>query len=398
MLILLGAALACTKTVPSQDRVEPTFLYVELLSGETGSAEAPLPFTTEPQPFSLRVTAQDLHGDPYPMSGDLTVKALPGVREGSPYLSMVDGVWEGEVRIRNGFGPTRIWVSDEGDLDGSSTRPPSFATGVTEPIWYQIPTLAELNRTDDHETNQLEKQFTEIRCEDRDVRVTAVGTAGFWVTDLADPLGSYNNLFIYTFSRPDEDDAETGLRGVYVGRRLSLLTGANQEYLATTQLSFPKYEVSEDAEVEMPAPSALTLAECGDNDTLEGYESGLVTLSGVRIPATFTGNSEDYLDYLAYGQWPVVFNEGDDCAFYVDSGVSNPDFRPEAGVELAQVTGTLFEVWGKWILLPRDSADLGIGAAGPPRPGAASPGAGRPLPRPRPAPSRTPSPRPASEP
>lgn len=123
MLILLGAALACTKTVPSQDRVEPTFLYVELLSGETGSAEAPLPFTTEPQPFSLRVTAQDLHGDPYPMSGDLTVKALPGVREGSPYLSMVDGVWEGEVRIRNGFGPTRIWVSDEGDLDGSTVIP-----------------------------------------------------------------------------------------------------------------------------------------------------------------------------------------------------------------------------------------------------------------------------------
>lgn len=383
MPLFFALALACTRTVSAPDRVEPTFLYVELLEGQTGSAEAPLPFTTEAQTLRLRVSAQDLHGDPYPLNGDLTVKVLPGVREGSPWLEMVDGVWEGEVQLRNGFGPTRVWISDEGDKDETSGRRPSYATGVTEPIWYVPPTLAELNRTDDHETNQLEKQFTELLCEGRDVRVSAVGTAGFWVTDLADPAGSYNNLFVYTFSRPDEDDADSGLRGVYVGRRLQLLTGANQEYLATTQLSFPKYEVSDDAEVDMPAPAELDLSSCGMNDVLEGYESGLVTLNNVRVPSTFTTGSEDHSDYLAYGQWPVVFNEGDRCAFYVDSGVSNPDFVPQAGTELTQVTGMLFEVWGKWILLPRDADDLGLSAAaGPPGPGGSL---GRPLPRPRPA-------------
>ena len=270
---------------------------------------------------------------------------------------------ETDVTFKNGFGPTRVWFSDLGDKDIDSGRKASFATGVSEPIWFTIPTLSELNRTDDHETNQLAQQFTEVRCLDREVRVTTVGTDGFWVTDMADPEGSYNSMFIYTFNRPDEDSAETGKRGIYVGRRLTLLTGSNQEYLATTQLSFPTYEVSDDAEITMPDPALLPSAACGDNDALEGYEGGLVRVEDATVPTSFKSGTEEYDDYLAYGQWPITLSTG--CTLYVESGAV-PEYTPRGGDALGLAQGTLSEVWGKWIIQPRDAADLNLTPSGPP--------------------------------
>ncbi|MCB9609842.1 MAG: hypothetical protein H6716_24855 [Polyangiaceae bacterium] len=376
MLVIL-ALMACTEA-PLPERIEPTFLQVELIEGETGTAEAPQPFSTEVQSRTMRVTALDVNGDPTSFDGDLTVRVRPGRLEMSPWVTVEGGVWEGEVLTRNSFGPARVWFSDEGDKDQDSGRLPSFATGVAEALYFELPTLSEMNDIDDHETNQLAGEFAELRCEDRDVRVLAVGTAGFWITDLADEPGSHNYLFVYTFSRPEDE--------VEVGRRLSLLTGATQEYLATTQLSFPHYEVAEDEAVEMPAPAELDGDACRNNDLLEGYESGLVTLTDVRVPDTFVSGSEDYEDYLAYGQWPIAAS-GASCDYYVNTSVSIPDYTPQAGAEFASVTGTLTEVWGRWILNPRGAEDLLTGAGGPPAPPTA--GARASMPRPRPRPSDT---------
>ena len=340
---------------------------------EVGSEESPLDFSSEERLVPLSVAVLDHNGDPLDFNGTLALDVRPGTLTGAPNITATNGTWSGQVGIKNGFGPTRIWVTDSAPLGGETT--PSYATGVTDPLHFQIPTLGEMNRTDDHETNQLQKEFAEIRVSDRNARVTAVGTAGFWVTDMDDAAGEHNSLFVYTFSKPDND--------VEVGKRLTLLTGNNQEYLATTQISFPTYEVSDENAMAMPAPSVLDSTLCGATDLLEGYESALVQLENVQVPTGFgtSLSDEDYADYLAYGQWPVTHGSG--CTFYVNSAVQCPDFVPTDSLDLSQITGLLSEVWDKWIVNIRSANDLPAGlCAGPEGPSFADePGPTLPLPR-----------------
>jgi hypothetical protein len=338
-----------------EGRIEPTFIYVELLEESTGTEEAPLAFTSEPVELQVRVTTLDIDGNPYTaFNGDLTLDIRPGDVEQDPKVTLADGVYEGPITITNGFGPTRVWFSDLGDKDIDSERPISFATGVSEPIYYHFPTVGEMNRIDDHETNQLDGEFAELRVDDRDVRVSHVAADGFWVRDLDDPEGGYNSLFVYTFSAPDD--------AIQLGRRLTQLNGNNQEYLATTQFSFPDYKVGDDDAVEMPAPALLEWSSCGDSDFLEGYEGTVVRLEGARIPSSFVSGSEEYEDYLSYGQWPVesVSDQGSSCNFFVENSTSVPYFYPTefVGQELDYVQGMLIEIWGTWILLIRDEEDL----------------------------------------
>ena len=376
LLLGLAALTGCQTTFEGPSR-NPAFIQVSLAeSQETGTAENPLPFSSESVEVSVIVETLDSEGEPWPFSGVLTAAVRPAKFEGNPWIEVTDGRWEGSVTIRNGYGPTRVWFSDKGDMSSGEVEP-TWATGVSDPIHYEFPTIAEMNRHDDPETNNLAGEFAELRIEDRQVVVTAVGTSGFWVTDMMDEPGGYNSLFIYSFSAPEPE--------IQLGRRLTLLTGANQEYLATTQLSFPTYEVSDEEPVTPPAASDIS-EFCGDEMDLEGYESALVTATGAKIPTNFGAdpNDEDYLDYINYGQWPVVLPSG--CTFYVDSSVPCPGFRPTAGVELPGLTGLLNQVWDKAIFLIRDGNDLPAGlcdgdAAGPPTPS-------RPLPREAPLPRR----------
>ncbi|HJN76903.1 MAG TPA: hypothetical protein QGF58_23455 [Myxococcota bacterium] len=350
MLLLFS----CAQTVPT-DRVEPTFIYVTVLAEDLGTAESPLPFSSETALLPVRVETLDVDGDPYPHTGDLVVKVRPGRLDQAQWVTVTDGVYEGEIAFGNGFASTRVWFSDEGDKDAESQRQPSFATGVSDPpLWYALPTLSEINTIDDVESNQLEGEFTEVRAIDREVRVTAVGTNGFWITDTADDVGSYNNLFVYTFSRPRDE--------VVLGARLTLLTGANQEYLGTTQLSFPTYEVADEETGEVPDPATLSASDCADLAVLEGHESSVVRFEDLQVPSTFGPGDGDYEDWVEYGQWPVG-----DC-LYVDNSVTIPDFVPQAGQDIAYVQGMLNQVFDKWIVLPREADDLAPAAGGPPSP------------------------------
>jgi hypothetical protein len=350
---MLLTLLACATQTFDSTRVEPTFVYVTVLTEELGDIDNPLPFTTETVPMKVRVETLDVDGDPYPFTGDLSVKVRPGILEQEKWISLQDGVFEGDIQLRNGFGPTRLWFSDEGDKDSATGRQPSFATGVTDPpLYYALPTLAEMNRIEDVESNQLAGEFAEIRTLDRDVRVSAVGVNGYWITDMADEPGSYNNLFVYTFSKPSDETV--------VGARVTLLTGSNQEYLGSTQLSFPTYEIGEDALVDPPEPVVIDASNCADLASLEGLESAIVRLEDVAVPDNFSGSDEEYLDYVEYGQWPVG-----DC-FFVDNNVTIPDFVPTAGLEIPYVQGVLNQVFDKWIVLPREPDDLSVAAGGPP--------------------------------
>jgi hypothetical protein len=360
MIALTLSLVACLETGQA-DRVEPTFLEVVLDSSvEPGTLEEPLPFSSEPTTVALSVTALDRNADPVDFTGTLTLNVRPGSLENLPWIEMDGSSWSGSVSFRNGFGPTRIWVSDEGDLDIESPRQPSFAAGVSEPLFYEIPTLSELNTHEDPEKNQLDGEFAEVKCEGQDVRISAVGTNGFWATDMADAPSSYNSLFVYTFSKPQPE--------VVVGAQLGLLTGNDQEYLGTTQFSFPTYEVTDEPTVEPPTALEITSDHCdswkADANALEPMESALVTINAATVPSSFVEGDEDFSDYENYKQWPVQV-VGGDCTFFVSSKAACPLFQPTANDNYASVTGMLNQVWDKWILVVRSSDDLPEGVCDP---------------------------------
>jgi len=338
----------------------------------TGSQEAPLPFSSDVTEVTIIAETLDHNGDHWDYNGNLTVETRPAKLEGSPWAEIVDGRWEGTVSIRNGYGPTRIWLSDKGEMSPADYEP-TWATGVSDPLYFEFPTIGEMNRTDDPETNHLDGEFAELRIEDRSVIVTAVGTNGFWVSDTMDAQGEHNSLFIYSFSAPGEE--------IELGKRLTLLTGANQEYLATTQLSFPTFDVADEPAITPPAASNIE-DHCGDEMLLEGYESAVVTVSGSSVPSGFgtDPNDEDYTDYLDYGQWPITLSNG--CTLYVDSSVPCPGFRPTDSLALSNVSGLLNQVWDKWIILIRDGDDLPAGMCASSQTNTETPPApSRPLPR-----------------
>ena len=380
--LLAGLALtlpACTGDQTAKERIEPTFIHVEL-SGDLGTADAPLAFTVAPVAWPVTVTTQDVDGNPYPFAGDLKIRTRPGTLDMDSWVTLTDGTWTGDVEMHAGFGPTRIWFGDEGDKNTDSTREPSWATGVSDPITYALPTIAEMQKNDDVETNNLVGEFAELRVSDRQVVVTALGTSGFWVTDLADPLGSYNSLFVYTFNEP---------RDVALGDQIIQLGGGNNEYLGATQLSWPTYATADGVSLTVPDATQLDGTSGCDDATMEGLEASLVEISGGSIPSTFVEGSEDYDTYLEYGQWPVTTSDGT-CTIYVSSETTAPDFTPTTHVgETISVRGMVTQIWDTWIIQLRSADDLTLSAALPSLPSPAQTRMSPPRPRSRPNPPST---------
>lgn len=337
--------LACT--APTRERVEPSFIEVHLAAPETaGTDEDRLPFSADARSIGLSVSTLDVEGNAYPFAGSLTLDVRPGRLADSGRIQLDNGAWSGTIETEASFGPARFWAKDEDVTDG---RTPSYSAGVSEASWYALPTIAEMQATDNHETNQLAGEFSELRVEDRQVVVTALDAAGFWISDLLDAPGNYAGLYAYTFQKPAEE--------IVVGARLTLLTGQNQEYLAATQLSFPTFTVAEGESLAPPAATELTDQFCGDDNEMEKFEGSLVRATLPSIPATFTADSSAYQDYVDYGQWPLTVGG---CELYVESAATVPDFFPveHAGESLTQVEGMLKEVYGKWIFIILDASGI----------------------------------------
>jgi hypothetical protein len=211
--------------------------------------------------------------------------------------------------------------------------------------------------------------------------VLAAGQDGMWVTDLDDPQGDYNALYVYTYNKPEYASPEGEMADEDVayaepGQQLASLGGGNQEYLATSQLAFPQYDFTGEV-LEVPDPILLEPGDPCSEDIMERLEGSLVKATDLSIPEFDYGEGSDYYEY---GQWPVSFSSGD-CTLYVESGATIPGYAPtdHIGESLAYVQGMLAEIWGAWIVLPRDEDDI-AGASASPRPALAP---ARPRARPR---------------
>jgi hypothetical protein len=370
---ILFALFGCTQTVTST--LSDKMYFMEVSVEDTTDNTEPLPFFAEPIERTLSVKTLDGNGDDFAFTGDLKVTVRPGrlASDQDPWVSVENGqIVEGDetIRFQAAFGPTRIWLSDEGDKDQTSEREPTFATGVSEVLNFTFPTIAEFNKTTDtngeayiqNTTNHLVSEFTEVNLANRDVIATVVSPNGFWVTDVDDynnsEDGGFASLYVYTFSKPT---------GVEVGSRITKLTGGNQEYLGSTQLSFPEYEVDENLALDLvPEPKTLTTAQaCNtsnreyDNHRMESFESALVRIESATI--AFNGDADEIADYLDYGQWPVTISDGSTpCTMYVDSSALSYAFDPIAldGTDIGAVTGVLNQIWSNWIIILTDDESL----------------------------------------
>ncbi|MFH1463426.1 MAG: hypothetical protein ABIO70_03475 [Pseudomonadota bacterium] len=372
--LLAPLALGCHSTVHVDANVL-SFLQVSVLDELTATQGAPFAFTDQPVTYRVRVEALDRNADPAPFRGTLSVKTQPGDLISDDEATLVEGVWEGDVTLQYPFGPTHIWFTDDQGDDETTIehidhppwvevrqgRAPTFVSGVSDALWYELPTVAQVQAYDDHEKGPLVGEYTSVRCVDRRVIVLAVGEDGMWVTDLDDPRGDYNSLYIYTYNKPEYatpegDIVDEELSFAEAGQRLASLGGGNQEYLATTQLAFPQYDFYEGEILEVPEPIVLEPDDLCSNEIMERFEGNLVRAPGLTVPDFDYGEGSDFYEY---GQWPLEFDAGG-CELYAETSVSVPEYAPSEhiGEHLDYIQGMLMEVWGKWIILPRDADDI----------------------------------------
>jgi len=383
----------CTTSGGAVERLEPTFIEV---SGTTdGGTASALAYSNEVRTISVSGATLDRDAEPYAYDGWVEVTAKPGIVKSVSGATQTEDAWggthwyvrarEGSVQVTvdvaSGFGDTRVWltaVPDPNVPDEAS----SMATGVTESFPIQLPTIPELQDVTHLDIDRpytdspLSGEFVTIRTADRQVVVTDLDTKGFWAADLgavgeepATEAGAYRGLYVYTFNKPE---------GVAIGDRLGLLGGGVQEYVGTTQLSFPIYESMEGETLPVPDAAVLPVDGTGassaclsdsepNNMLLEAFESSLVTIPSATIPATFKempagqDSHEDFSSYADYWQWPVDLPGG--CKFMVVSNTAVPDFDPmaNAGQTVGPITGLLKYVRAlgdRWIIVVRGPEDM----------------------------------------
>jgi len=293
-LLLIFLLTSCVQTERSTQS-GPLFFEVEFTGDPAGLDPAnPAPFTTEAVGYQVRVTAIGANREPMDWNGPVQIKATPGVIESSETIVLTAGQATTTIDIALAFDELRIWVSDEGDED----TPGSYASGVAPAVHIALPTIAQLQQPlSNDDASPLVHNYVPIKAysdaqDPREVIVTSVLNDGFYVTDRSQDDGTFNSLFVFTFSRPDF---------VVPGARLASLAGIVAEYIGYTEMQFPTYEVESTGHFA-GEPSVLDPAIVCDDDSMEAWEASVVRIEDLVSDFQQAAECEDY---LAYGQWPA---------------------------------------------------------------------------------------------
>ncbi|MCC6524590.1 MAG: hypothetical protein IT373_18180 [Polyangiaceae bacterium] len=258
----------------------------------------------------------------------LRVSGPDGVKRN---VHFVGGVAHGVAEVTTVFGPARLWLDDQGyvpvppgfqpfcsdglDNDGDvlvdfptdpgcafpdddSEETGSGRVGVSLPVAYELPTLADIqgrgsgtpypsmsvsaklcDLPDCSDARHDQAQFDALR-----VVVTRVTSTGFFASDTAETAG-YGHLFAFNFNAP---------YNMRVCDRLTLVSGTASEFYGMTELSFPSFELVYPkcstlpcADCMVPDPVVIDTAEIGSDVTMEQLESGLVRVEGFAIAQNF---------------------------------------------------------------------------------------------------------------
>lgn len=433
--------------------------------GARGTPASPLPFSDEGASVTVRVEVFDQnHVALTSFNGWLGISATPGaltVTQGEGVVGnqvrLTAGRVEGvRVSVARAYGETRLWAEDSGyapadphrspapacanglDDDGDgrvdfpadtgceavnddTERAGSFAVGVSEPMYFSTPLVADVQGRG-AQSPLLDQRITVVgRSEitapaetDRVHRlvVTQTDNSGFFVTDIddrsCDGRPCFNSLYSFNFRTPD------GMRPCDL---LATLTGSVAEFVSSTQLAQPGFQVGVEwrpddtatGECLIPDGDEITPTVARDATVLERYESGIVRVTGVRLPTTlgpmlapqghpmagatncdlngdgritYGGNVEgncandcladvtctEWSGWARYGQvtvtLPTAAGEAPARIAIAPKSVS-PSFDPlRPRGPTATVTGTLRQVGPNWIINPRCEQDLVVDGDG----------------------------------
>ncbi len=337
----VGAALSAgCESKKGFDLDRTSSFRVEILAGGTGSEQSPMPFESTGAEFTLRITAIDGRGETKEsFAGEVEISSEPGDVDGDD-VTFVDGVATATVTLNKAFGPTRIWVED----------PETYATGVTDAIWYRGPAIDDVQTSTTTVSSPFEGERVEID-DTTNLVVTSVARDGFYVTDVDVAGGAFASVFAYTFGAP---------QGLGIGDRLTSLSGRVSEFLGFTELNNPSWDA--EGTLALPEPAMLTCAEIADSEpnlSMEAREASLVAIEDATI--AICSSYPNCPDFDEYRQWTVTLAGG--CEINVVSRYTLGNFDPEEneGEAVPRMSGTLRHIQfadPQWILEPRDAADV----------------------------------------
>ncbi len=338
LLLPLLAAIACQPTVEPFVASGPLYFELEFTGAPQGlDRTAPAPFTTDARGYDMRVTAIGYDHEPMDWDGTLAVLVNPCLLDSNTSVNITGGQGTFTLRVALGFGAVRMWVSDE---EGGS-----YAVGAAPPVYVENPTVRQMQEPlSSDDASPLTHQFVSIRGytgdDPRELIVTTVTNDGFYVTDWSDPGGSFNSLFVFTFSRPEG--------GLEVGSRLSSLAGIVAEFIGYTELQFPTYDI--ESQGNNPGePLVLDPAIVCNDAEMEGYEASVVRVNGLTSDFQRASDCDNYEEFA---QWPATIEGtcgGNDARITVVNANTVPSFNfpeceqgtPPADRELEYLIGVL---------------------------------------------------------
>jgi len=352
--LALAAASTCERGFDGGSEGPLTF-EVDITEGDAGTAQSPIPFSSEPIELGLDIRAVDRDGELADwFEGTVHLDVAPRGRlargEGRPpeEVTLSGGVAEGvPVHVERLHGDCSIWVEDV----GTEEEPGSWATGLSPTIRVADPTIRNVQETDLYLSSALKGDFLEVNLEGRIAVVTGVFPDGFYVTDTSEEGYLWSAAYAYTHSRPD----------VELGDRIAALSGTADEFYGFTELGFPSWRTEGTA--DLPEPVLLTADLVDDNGAMEMYESGLVELRDVVVCPI--GEA-----YATYGQWKVLVDPEGSCggggSIDVVSAYTVPGFDPagRVGESIELVRGNLryhSSADPGWIVYARFDGDIVVG-------------------------------------
>jgi hypothetical protein len=349
-LLAASSLLACHVPIDSHQDTLPLSFKVQLREA-VGTPEAPLPYSTAPQSFTLDVQAVDLEGQPAEwFEGEVGLDVAPRGRlaQGQARtLTMTKGKAEGVVvQLQRVHGDSNIWVEDR----GTSDKPGSFATGLSPTIHVAHPTLHDVSETENIESSALNGDFVKVDGTNRRLVVTGIAVDGFYLSDIDEPTDSFNAIFAHTHSRP---------RGVEQGDLITEIIGTVEEFYGFTELGFPTYKVG--GHIDDIPTVTLTPELIADDLAMEKLESRLLEVRDVTVCPL--GES-----YSSFGQWIVLLSPAGNCntgegGINIVSALSATNFTPDklVGKTLTRITGDLrYHVAAvpNWLLYTRGDSDI----------------------------------------
>jgi hypothetical protein len=288
-------------------------------------------------------------------------------------IELAAGVGEVTVPLPPVYGPTFLWAQhSDSDGDGFDDPDATYATGTSDTIWFRPPYLEDVSRPDEDALDALEdsplagKQINVVESRygaSGRMVVTGVYAQGYTVSDAecADATGAppcttgdYDHVFVFTFSRPKDED----FNSISVGETISRLTGAVQEFNGLTEVGFPQTFVEDPSVDEDRVPEPILIEEAWFDDEIlfERAEAALVAIEG----ATLCALDEDY---DTFKQWKLDLGAGcNDSINVITAGVADFDPAEHVGAVIPRVVGTLRPInigsFNVWIVYPRGTSDV----------------------------------------